>query len=522
MTLYPAIRLPSGEIVKGQANDSHDTLIESKGITESLPDSARGFSPGGTLFLTRKSALPWLAKFAPDVYAKVVKVVPEDGLYSKDLADAKGIKQRDVSDVVDLSNKTCLVYGRKGLYLFLAQKLGQKFKKVWFYMAEANPYPTSKFKDVGKGLPEVERIYSFWPYVDKADLIFFGDSYDGDLQHYLRQKGYRVFGAGRSERMELDKVFFLEELHKVGLPVPYTVRVVGVDEAEEYLKNKGAKWIKTPYYREDFETMKYPGDMALFESKLNDVRHRLGERASSTIEILIQNIIKKKAEGGYDGFSVDGEYTKNSLIGYEIKDRGFIGKIFRDTPESVDKVNQALAPLYKKLGYRGHLSTEIIFDEKGRGYFIDATPRAPSPPAEGMCEHITNYPEACYLIAGGILPKLHWDNPYIAVVILRSPWHEEHELVVDFPDEHTGSIKLKNHLKENGKHHCIPAGNGSFFGAISASAKTWQEARDKVMAIAKTVRAEDIEKDDSLFDEAEEQIEAGYKVAGIDFSKAEI
>ena len=520
MRLLPAIR-HNGEIIVGTQSDSHVTIIESKGLKGDIPDSSHGFTPGGGLFLSRKSALPWLKKYIPAIYPKVARLVGEDGLHSEHLAQAQGIKQKEIGQVVDLSEKTCLVYGRKGLYLFLAQKLGEKFKKVWFYMAEANPYPSSKFKDMGKGLPEIERVYDFWPYVDKADMIFFPDCYDGELQHYLRQKGYRVFGSGRSERMELDKCFFLEELHKAKLPVAFTERVKSLDSLEEYLKNKGPKWLKTPYYREDFETMKYPGNMAEFESKLNDVRHGVGERASKTIEILVQNIIKKKAEGGYDGFNVDGEYTKNCLIGYEIKDRGLIGKIFHDTPESIDIVNRSVAPIYKKLGYRGHLSTEIIFDEKGRGFFIDATQRAPSPPSEAMCQHITNYAEACWLISGGILPVLKWDNPYVAEIILKSPWHDEHELVVDFPGEHAANIKLKNHLKENGKYHIIPCGNGSFFGAVTASGKTWQEARDKVITIAETVKAEDLEHYATLFDEAEKQIDAGEEF-GISFTKGEV
>lgn len=521
MHLVPAIRLPNGDIIRGSQHDSHVTLIEAHGLPGNLPDSTHGFTPGGGLWLSRKQAVGWLKRYEPRV-AAALRDVPQEGLHSHLYAAAKGIRQKDLTDSVDLSDKTCLVYGRKGLYIFLAQKLGQKFKKVWFYLAESAPYPCSRFKGIGTGLPEIERVYSFWPYVDKADMIFFPDCYDGDLQHYLRDKGHRVFGSGRSEKMELEKDFFLTELERAGLPVAPTHRVKGTDALREHLRHKGAKWLKTPYYREDFETMKYPGDMQQFESKLQDVEHRIGDYASKTIEILIQNVLKKEAEGGYDGFCVNGKYTKNCLVGYEIKDRGLLGKVFAETPESIDKVNQAVAPLYKRLGYNGHLSTEIIFTGDGKGYFIDATQRAPSPPSEAMSQHIVNYAEVAWLCAGGILPTPRWDNPYIAEVILRSPWHEEHELIVDVPAEFADNVKLKNHLREGGKYRCIPAGNGSFFGAVTASGKTYKEAAAKAMEIAKAVKADDLETDTTLFDEAEEQIEAGYRVAGIDFRKAEV
>ncbi len=523
MRLLPAIRLPDGTVVTGTPADSHVTIIEQHGLPGNLPDSTHGFTPGGKLFLSRKQSLGWLKRYEPRVATAVSRMdLPPEGMHSLHYATAKGIKQRDVTDTVDLSNKTCLVYGRKGLYIFLAQKLGEKFKKVYFYLAESAPYPSSRFKDIGTGLPQVERVYSFWKYLPKVDMVFFPDCYDGDLQHYLRGEGHRVFGSGLSERMELDKKYFLDELQRVGLPVSYTHSVTGTDKLREYLQHKGPKWLKTPYYREDFETMKYPGNMAEFESKLKDVEHRIGDHASRSIEILVQNVLKKEAEGGYDGFCVNGRYTKNCLVGYEIKDRGLLGKIFAETPVAIDKVNQAVAPIYQKLGYNGHLSTEIIFTADGKGYFIDATQRAPSPPSEAMCEHITNYAEAAWLCAGGILPTPKWDNPYIAEVILRSPWHEEHELVVDFPPEYEGNIKLKNHLREGGKYHCIPAGNGSFFGAVTASGKTWKEAAEKAMKIAESVKAQELESDLTIFDEAEKQIEAGQRVAGIDFRKAEV
>jgi hypothetical protein len=507
--------------VTGTPTDTHVTIIEGRGLPDNLPDSAHGFTPGGQMFLTRKQALGWLKKYEPQLAAKLRNVPPE-GLHSHIYAAAKGIKQKDVTDSVDLSDKTCLVYGRKGLYIFLAQKLGEKFKKVWFYLAESAPYPSSRFKLIGTGLPEIERVYSFWKYLDKADMVFFPDCYDGDLQHYLRGEGHRVFGSGLSEKMELEKDFFLSELTRVGLPVAYTHRVKGTDALRQYLDGKGPKWLKTPYYREDFETMKYPGNMMQFESKLKDVEHRIGDHASRTLEVLVQNVLKKEAEGGYDGFCVNGEYTKNCLFGYEIKDRGLLGKVFAETPASIDKVNQAVAPIYQKLGYNGHLSTEIIFTADGKGYFIDATQRAPSPPSEAMCQHITNYAEVAWLCAGGILPTPKWDNPYIAEVVLRSPWHEEHELVVDFPPEHADNIKLKNHLREGGKYRCIPAGNGSFFGAVTASGKTYEEAAKKALAIVETIKADDLEHDPTIFDEAGKQIEAGKRVAGIDFKHAEV
>ena len=63
-------------------------------------------------------------------------------------------------------NKKVLFYD-KGLYLYTAQKLGEYYDKVYYYMPDSSPYPCSNLADIGTGLPEVERVHNFWEYIDK-------------------------------------------------------------------------------------------------------------------------------------------------------------------------------------------------------------------------------------------------------------------------------------------------------------------------------------------------------------------
>jgi phosphoribosylamine-glycine ligase len=515
------------------------TLGQSIGIQNPTEES-RGFTPDGKLFLNRTQALGFLKKYDRTTYNELTSDA-QQGLHSEHLAAAYGVpqkaaataqtspsspkqpathsnppaKNKSLSQGVKLSDLTAIVYDRGGLYLYCAEKLAEKYKKVMYYLADADAYPTSQKHTIGMGIKNVKRIHDFWKNIDKVDIVYFFDCYDGELQHWLREKGYTVFGSGRGEQVEIDKIKFLELLEELGLPCAETYLAEGMDDLCEYLKEHDGKtlFLKN-LHRGDFESRKF-SSMAQSRPFLNDLKKRLGS-ASDTLEVLVQHKIDAECEVGYDGFQVDGEFTKNCIVGYEIKDKGFVGKIFTETPDIVKGINDAFTSTFKKLGYRGAYSTELRITKDGTPYYIDATCRVPSPPGELLCELYENWAEATYSIACGELPELEPKAKYGAEVILTSGWHENHELHVKFPKKHSQNIKLKNHTTREGEFYCVPNNNGPFFGSAVAWGDTLEEAVEKVKEIAKSIEADELEYDSSLFDKANEQIKAGEKF-GITF-----
>ena len=523
--LRPSIK-HDGKIFTGERADSHITMAERLGIPS--PEEARGFSPDGRIFLDRQKALGWLKYNEPSIFAKVINEVGKDGLHSEHYARAKGIVQRQLSEQRtdgematertdsaksnDLSKKTAIVYDRGGLYLYCAEKLAEKYKKVLYYLADADAYPSSQKCKIGEGLKGVERIHDLWGYIDEADIVYFFDVYDGDMQHWLREKGYTIYGSGRSEQVEIDKVYFLELLEELKLPCPETQLCEGLEELEEYLKTrKDTVWLKN-LHRGDFETRKFR-NMDQIEPFINDLKKRLGT-AADDVDILVQSKIDSVCEVGYDGFCIGGDYTVNSITGYEIKDKGFIGKVCAETPPILKLINDAFAPTFKKRGYRGNYSTEIRITKEGLPYYIDATCRVPSPPGELMCELYENWAEATWEIANGNVPVLKPIAKFGAVIILTSGWHDEHELCVQFPDKYKRYVKLKNHTKDADSYYCIPNGNGAFFGAVVGWGDTVKQATMKCLEVVKTIEADEMEYDDTMFDKAYEQIDAGKKYVG--------
>jgi len=504
-----AVKSSSG-LVTGDPKYSHAALAKKNGLPEP-EESLRGFSPDGKIFLDRKQALEWIKKYEPDIYEKAKSLAPAEGIHSDNYAEAKGIKQRVEQSKVDLSNKTCIVFDRGGLYTYVAQRLGKEFGKVGYYIPDAEAYPESQKAQIGKGLSGIERLNDeqYYQWIKKSDLIVFPDCYDGAYQNYLVNEGHCVFGSGLSEKMEIDKIFFLETLEKLGLPVAFTKLVKGIPELTDYLTGKKDKWIKG-LYRGDFETKKYTGARQFKNWLENYLIPKLGTKAKD-IEILIQNKIESVAECGYDGFRVDGECTSNCLVGYEIKDKGLVAKVFEQPPEIIKSVNDSLTPIYKKLGYRGHYSNEIRVTEKGKAYAIDETCRTPSPPGELMSLIYENYPEVIWKVAHGEMPIPKAKAQYGAEIILTSDFYEKHQICVEFPESVSDNVMLKNHTKRDGAYYCIPNGNGSFFGAVAATGSTVKEATTKCLEIAEQIVCDDMEYSKKVFDDASDPVKAGER-----------
>ena len=417
--------------------------------------------------------------------------------------------------MIDLSTKKVLFFDR-GYYTSIAEKLAESYGKVYYYIPQSNPYPSSPVKKIGEGVKGLECIPDFWKVVDKVDIIVFMDCYDGDLQHWLRKKGYRVFGSGASEKLELDRPYLLECLKKVGLAVPKTYRAVGLDDLCKYLDGKTDKWLKRSYFRGDFETYHFKSKEH-FQPWIDDLRERIG-RGADDIEILVQNPVESSCEIGYDGFCIDGEFVnKNCLVGYEVKDKGYIGKIMDKTPTILKHVNDKMSSIYKHHGYRGHYSSELRITKEGKPYFMDATCRAPTPPSQVMTEIYKNYGNIVWDIAEGEVPVMEPVAKYGAEIILYSPWNKTHELCVEIPKDISKWVKLYNQRYRGNIPYIVPNSGDGDFGAAIGLGNTVKEAMEKCMDVASRVIADKLVYDENIFSEVAEQIVTGEK-HGISFS----
>jgi len=386
---------------------------------------------------------------------------------------------------VGIEHSTVIVYDR-GFNTYIAEKLAESAKKVQFYVPILGAYPTLKDDSIGQGLDGVERIDDFEKHKDKADLIVFPGEYDGEMCDRIWKEGGCAFGSGLSAEIEINKILFLETLKKVGLKVIKTYRADGLDDAEEYLKDKKNKWIKTPYLRGDFDTTPFH-NMKTFKPWLDLMRVNFGQRGSAEIIMLIQDDFPAVVEGGGDRYCIDGVMTPKGTIGYEEKDSWYVYKVVDKFPKIIDDVDQKIATEFKKLGYRGAYSSEDRINEDGEVRFTDATNRFGSPPGEGICETYTTFAQDVEDVANGKMPKMEHEHDYGAIIIFSSSFNDENEICVDFPKEFKANVKLKNAYKFKGDYYCVPNDSDGFFGAVAAQGDTLEEAVEQANEIAEEV-----------------------------------
>jgi hypothetical protein len=499
------------------------------------------------MWLSRKQAVQWLSQREPDIYTKIQGKVPPEGLHSHIYAAARGIVQRltkaersapppvkevpqddpqpgKAAQVVDLSDKT-LVMVDHGISIHLAEKLAESYGKVILYIPNVEAYPCPDRDVIGTGLKDVERVYDLVPVLEehsgcKPDVVFFfPDIGFAGEQRRLKADGWAVCGSGDSDRLELDKWFFQQQLEKVGLPTAHTEKLKGITALCDYLKGRkeGGCFIKVSHHRGLMETKRWLGKF-LSSVWLKDLETRLGHHAESQV-FLVQDKIDSVGEIGVDTFNLNGQIPENSLCGLEAKDAGYFCKVFKEQPEILKAVNDAMAPVFEKLGMNGQYSTEVRIDEKQRGYYIDGTMRMPSPPGELMPEM---YKEHCYAraiwsLAHGELPVLEPAYQYGAEVILTSSWLEDgHWLPIEFPPEALRFVRLKNYCIIGGKYYIVPNNNGSFLGGAIGMGNTPEEACKMALKYAESVHGEDVKYESDVLERAQKGIEK-MKSVGIEF-----
>lgn len=356
-----------------------------------------------------------------------------------------------------LKDKTVIVFDHGG-YVEVTKTLSKEFGKVYYYTPWETGFPTSNDTLVGSGFKEFERINHFWDYVEKADLIVFTDIYHGDLQEYLERIGKRVWGAKEGDTLEISRYDFFMYLEKIGLPIPPTQLVVGIDNLRKYLKNNDNNFVKVDsMFRGDIETFHHI-NYEITEPILDKLEYKIGVRKNS-IRFIVQEPIPTKAEIGYDGYTVDGEFPESCLFGIEVKDKGYVGEVrkYSDIPKEIKQVNDALSATLKKYKYRGNISTEIRVGEDGKPYLIDITCRCPAPPTAVMLELIDNWGEIMYEGANGKLIEPVFNAKFGAECIGLSEFAKEHNFAqIFYPDNIKQWVKQPYSCVVDGKTYVIP------------------------------------------------------------------
>ena len=414
--------------------------------------------------------------------------------------------------MIDLSQVTCLV-ADYGSFLNLAARLGDSYKRVLFYSPYEQEFRTLKRCCIGTGLENVERCDEFMdPSVLKEiNLFCFPDIGYGGLQRYLRSIGKAVWGSMGGSDLELYRDEFLETLKKIGLPVAPSKVIKGLTALRKHLEGVKDKWIKVNRYRADMETWRHI-DYEHSLPMLNSLAVEWGGLAD-TIVFVVQDPIEHAQEVGYDGYCVDGKFPSRSYQGYEKKNELYLGSWLDNSemPEQVLKVNDAMSPILRKMGYRNFFASEI----RGR-YFIDPTARMAGQTMEHAQETCTNLPEIIWAGANGVLVEPKFDTKFAAEATLHYKQGTDDWMVMRLPPAIRRWVKMYYYCQVDGVYW-FPPHKSDEVGVVLGNGDSVEDAIDHLQENLEALKGEPVEAEVGGFVELLEEITEAQK-KGIKFS----
>lgn len=300
-----------------------------------------------------------------------------------------------------------LVIDAGGLCIDMARRIGQEGNKVWYYSSWKGGFPKFENGAAACGVPDIEKVLDYAPYLDQADCIFFPDTTYGPLAHYLRKKGHRVFGAGAGEVLENDRAKSVEIMEKAGLATPETYTVHGANEARNFFKKAfklqetnqsatGKYFVKLNFWRGTQDSFPVE-NMDIAEYMLRGLEAKFGPYSKS-LELIIQKTVEG-IEHGFDAIFNGQKFLLPTMIGFE-SSNSYIGYMSNDVgpwKQDWEKWEKLLA----SMNYRGFFSTEAFYDGKLNRY-VDLTNRAPLPLGLMYPTFCDDFSKLIYDVADGI------------------------------------------------------------------------------------------------------------------------
>ena len=421
-----------------------------------------------------------------------------------------------------------------GLFVSLARHIGRNFKKAYYTPSWKVNAPSSNSHDIGKGVGNLERVDDVWGLIlpdlerildpdehdddgylkdPSVDLFVVLDLYFTHEVQMLRKMGYRVWGAGAGEELEVDRIGAKAILKEHGVPVgPYTVWT-GMDDLESYLKtHPGRHYIKLGKTRADGESQECLG-WKYIQPWLRDMRYELGNRAH-TYKFLVEKGLDGVIEAALDCYNIYGQIPDRALQGVEEKDQAYCG-IFTDNLNSqFTEVYRALAPWFKAKGCCSFTSIESLIDEDAKPWITDPAIRPGLPSGAAQCAMYGNVDKIVLAGAGGVLVQPTNAGKWVVELMLLTGNSKRHPVHV--PKELEEHVFLVNCWKSKPQdyevmpqpHLRAPEGLATL-GSVVAIGKTMEAAGELAHEYAQEIMkgSMGIEVSESALDAIEEKFE---------------
>lgn len=379
-----------------------------------------------------------------------------------------------------------LIYDH-GLCTEGAIKLAADGHKVAYFTPWQQDFPEHGTV-IGRDLEGLERVEQFQPALERCDLVVCFDTYSEDRVLQARAAGKPVFGAGKTEELELDRIKMKKLQERLGLPTQPWQVIHGINKLIDFLKTAKKKWVKASgkhrglietFYIEEWNTVR--------SMELGQMMADFGPIGDS-IDFLIEDPVGD-CEPGYDGFFVgQKKHLFPALIGYEAKDESYLGKVFNECPKVFQPLITRLSPILDENSTSSLVSYEVRIDKKKDAYLIDPCFRAPHPPFAVELETYENFSEIVVQGAVGISTTPQTAASYGAAIEIKSSWVTDHYCKIEFDPKYRSLVKLQRACRDRqGNYWAIP---GSFVIATCVGLGDTAEAAVRMAKkVADTVKA---------------------------------
>ena len=335
----------------------------------------------------------------------------------------------------------------------------------------------------------------FWEWVEWADCIANFDVGNNDQIGFLRKMfpEKSIWGSGRGERIENDRIFLKKLIEALGLDqVPHKI-IKGITSLREHIKKNPDKYIKINVFRGDMESFHAESEEDNYADFLK-LELTLGPSAEETL-FIVEDMIDAKAEVGYDGFFNGQDYADKCFCGIEYAKNLYIAKVmdYEDLPEPIFDTMEALAPALSKVDYRGAISTEERIVSTKEHYLIDVCSRLPSPLSALYPTFIKNWPEFVYQTGLKKSCPLEIDVKYVGAFALTSIRGKTEYLPIKVKESDRDKIKFQSVMMRDGKYYGVK-GN-EIIATLVAGGDSKEEVIEKLKEYAGLVSAPGLDND---------------------------
>ncbi len=316
-----------------------------------------------------------------------------------------------------LSSKKILIIGT-GAEAEFAARLSQDFGSTYFHTTFNDIDPKYVNFSYGEGLGKVEKVAKPKQTARKVDMIASFDVGFGDEITDYRRQGIPCFGSdAKADVMEESRDKFREIQKALKLPTPDYEVVIGMEALKKYLKDHPGYIVKHNVFRGDRESYR-TFDYDTHETLLDEWATNLGPKKEE-YKFIVEAPISAELETGFDAFHGAGGFLFPYLRGYECS-HAYIGKWEMEPPEPIATSMRKLAPLLKKMDYRGLISDEERILSRKKSIIIDMTMRSPLPLGLVYTEAVKNFSEVVWKIANGEKAELDVRGKYVACLPMYS------------------------------------------------------------------------------------------------------